>query len=61
MVLVHYLFHGEDGRYADAFARWLRDEAPAGPPSSSLYEALGTDAASLDRAYGNYASKLKVR
>ena len=60
-LLVHYLFHGEDGRYADAFARWLRDEAPAGPPSSSLYEALGTDAAALDRGYGNYASKLKVR
>jgi hypothetical protein len=60
-LVVHFLFHGEGGRYADAFARWLREQAPAGPPASSLYEALGTDAASLDRAWAGYADKLKVR
>ncbi len=60
-MLVHYLFHGEDGRHADAFARWLRDEAAAGPPAATLYEALGTDAATLDDAYRRYANKLKVR
>jgi hypothetical protein len=60
-LLVHYLFHGDDGRHADAFARWLRAEAGGGPPASSLYEALGSDAAGLDDAYRRYASKLKVR
>ena len=60
-MFVHFLFHGEDGRYAGSFARWLREQAAAGPPASSLYQALGTDGATLDLAYTRYASKLKVR
>lgn len=58
-LLVHYLFHGDDGRHADGFADWIatvRDGSPA-----PLTEALGIDGATLHRDFAAHARKLRVR
>ena len=58
--MVHFLLHGDDGRHADAFARYLESEAAGKGGSAVLYEVLGSSAQELEAAVTAYAKKLKA-
>ncbi len=60
-LLVHYLLHGEGGRYAGAFAGYLAAEQRGEAGPTSLLEELGTTPEALDRAVLAHARTLKVR
>lgn len=59
-VLVHYLFHGNGGAYADPFVRYLAIEAKGEGGPERFYETLGVDAATLDEEFERYFGKFKT-
>lgn len=58
-VLVHFLFHGDDGAHADAFVRYLGLEANGEGGPERFYETIGMDADTLDARFERYFSKFK--
>ena len=46
-MVVHFLLHGEDGRYADGFVRYIQAEVEGRAGPEVLYDALGTTAGEL--------------
>jgi hypothetical protein len=59
-LLVHFLLHGEDGRYADGFARYVEAELAGRGGSETLFEILGVDAGELRDAFVAYVRKVKT-
>jgi hypothetical protein len=59
-MVVHFLLHGEDGRYADGFTRYLQAEVSGRAGAEVLYEALGTTAGDLQDAFVTYVKKVKT-
>lgn len=58
-LLVHFLLHGEEGRYAEAFARYLTlDAAGAGP--DALYRELGAGPQQLQPALLDHVRRIKT-
>ncbi len=60
-LLVHLLFHADEGRHEEAFLRYLARavEGDAGP--QALLGELGLDAPALQAALERYAKTLKAR
>jgi hypothetical protein len=56
--LVHYLLHGEDGRYRPGFLRYMENEVEAGAGSSQLLESIGTDAESFQAGFIRHVGKM---
>jgi hypothetical protein len=59
-MVVHFLLHAEDGRYAEGFARYVEAETEGRAGPEVLYEALGTDAGELQDAFIAYVKKVKT-
>jgi hypothetical protein len=59
-MVVHFLLHGEDGRYADGFARYIQAEVEGRAGPEVLYDALGTTAGELQDAFVAYVKKVKT-
>ncbi len=60
-LLVHTLFHADDGRYRDGFLRYLTHEVTDGGGVTALYRELSLDAAGLQDAFERHVKKLKAR
>ncbi|MCP3981294.1 MAG: DUF1570 domain-containing protein [bacterium] len=60
-LLVHYLFHGDDGAHAEDFVRYLELEAGGGGGPDVFFRETGLSRATLDRDLAGYAKQLKVR
>lgn len=60
-LLVHYLFHGDDGRHSAAFSRYLEAEMNGEGGVNRLMSEIGMTPDGLDRAVAAYAKRLKVR
>lgn len=60
-LLVHLLFHAEEGRFEDGFLRYLRRAATGDAAPSVLYDEIGLDAATLQTALERHAKTLKAR
>ena len=50
-MVVHFLLHGEDGRYADGLVRYIQAEVEGRAGPEVMYEALGTTAGELQEAF----------
>jgi hypothetical protein len=59
-LVVHYLLHAENGRYAEAFAKYIEGEVAGLAGAEALYQALGVGAADLENAIAAYAGKVKT-
>lgn len=59
-MVVHFLLHGEDGRYADGFVRYIQAEVEGRAGPEVLYDALGTTAGELQDAFVAYVKKVKT-
>jgi len=59
-MVVHFLLHGEDGRYAEAFVRYIQAEVGGQAGPEVLYDALGTTAGELQDAFVAYVKKVKT-
>lgn len=59
-LVVHYLLHAENGRYAEAFAKYIEGEAGGRVGAEALYQALGVGAADFEIAIAAYAGKVKT-
>ena len=59
-LLVHYLFHGNDGAHAGAFVRYLEREAREGADTDSLYEMLDVSPRDLQEGLLAHAKKLRM-
>jgi hypothetical protein len=60
-LLVHFLFHGDDGAHADAFVRYLRREADDGGGVDAFLGDVGLSPAELDAGVVRHLKSLKVR
>ena len=60
-LLVHTLFHADDGRYRDGFLRYLTREAAGDGGGRALYRELSLDAAGLQQAFEQHVKTLKAR
>jgi len=60
-LLVHTLFHADDGRYRDGFLRYLTHEVTGDGGVTALYRELSLDAAGLQDAFERHVKKLKAR
>lgn len=62
-LLVHFLFHGDDGAHADAFVRWLGRAAHGAGEGDvdALYRELGLTLPELGAALDAHVGRLKVR
>jgi len=60
-LLVHYLFHGDDGQHSDAFTRYLEAEMNGEGGADRLMSEIGMTPDGLDRAVAAHAKRLKVR
>lgn len=60
-LLVHFLFHGNDGRYAVPFAGYLELETEGRGGAEVLYRELGATPEHLDSAFFEYVGRLKPR
>jgi hypothetical protein len=60
-LLVHFLFHGNEGRYATPFARYLELETEGRGGAEVLYRELGATPEHLDSAFFEYVGRLKPR
>jgi len=58
-LLVHYLFHGEDGARAEAFVRYLGREAKGEGAPEALYEEVAMTSEELDAAFKRYVLGLR--
>jgi len=59
-MVVHFLLHGEDGRYAEGFVRYIQTEVGGQAGPEALYDALGTTAGELQDAFFAYVEKVKT-
>ncbi len=57
-VLVHYLLHGEEGRYRPGFIRFMEQDDPTNTGPEVLLESLGADAESFQTGFTRYAGKM---
>jgi hypothetical protein len=60
-LLVHFLLHGEDGRHAGAFARYVTREVRGGGGRDALFEELGVTPEALDAALLSHLKQIKTR
>jgi len=60
-LLIHTLFHADDGRYRDGFLRYLTHEVSGHGGVSALYRELDLDAAGLQDALERHVKTLKAR
>ncbi len=60
-LLVHFLLHGEDGRHAEAFGRYLRLETEGRGGPDALFGELGLEPATLQAAVERHVKRLKPR
>jgi len=60
-LLVHTLFHADEGRYSDGFLRYLAREAVGDGGPEALYQELSLDAPGLQAALERHAKTLKAR
>jgi hypothetical protein len=60
-LLVHMLFHADDGRYREGFLRYLTREVDGAGGPLALYEELSLDAPGLQAALERHAKTLKAR
>ena len=60
-LLVHMLFHADDGRYRKGFLRYLAREVDGAGGPLALYEELSLDAPDLQAALERHAKTLKAR
>jgi hypothetical protein len=61
-LLVHALFHGEGGRHAEGFARYIAEAAERGAADAdALYAATGLDAAGLSALVAAHARTINPR
>jgi len=58
-LLVHYLLHGEDGRFSAPFVRYFGEEAAGRGGGEALLRLLGVSAAELDAGFRAYVADLK--
>ncbi len=49
-LLVHFLLHGDEGRHAEGFVRYLRSERDGSGGAEAFFEATGLESRSLDAA-----------
>ncbi|MBD3867419.1 MAG: DUF1570 domain-containing protein [Acidobacteria bacterium] len=56
--LVHYLLHGEDGRYRQGFLRFMENDGPATTGSRVLLESIGADAESFQAGFIRHVGKM---
>jgi hypothetical protein len=60
-LLVHTLFHADEGRYQDGFLRYLNREATGNGGPAALLEELSLDAPGLQGALEQHLKTLKAR
>jgi hypothetical protein len=60
-LLVHFLFHGDDGSHADSFVSYLRLEADGRGGAAAFLAEIGMTAAELDTGVQLHLKSLKVR
>lgn len=61
-VLVHALFHGEGGRHAEGFAKYIAEAAERGvAEADALYAATGLDGAGLTALVAAHARTINAR
>lgn len=60
-LLVHTLFHADDGRYREGFLRYLTREVAGNGGAMVLYQELSVDASGLQDALERHARTLKAR
>jgi len=60
-LLVHFLFHGDDGSHADSFVSYLRLEAEGRGGAEAFLGEIGMTAAELDTAVERHVKSVKVR
>jgi len=60
-ILVHFLLHGEQGRHADAFSRFIAIDAEGVGTPRRFFAELALDGAELDEALRRHAKTIKVR
>jgi hypothetical protein len=59
-ILVHYLFHGDEGAHADGFVRYL-EQAPLGQADAGdLFTEIGQTPQELDANLARHVRKLKI-
>jgi len=57
--LVHYLLHGEEGRFREPFVRFMHEDPAMAGGAKKLLEMLGVDEAAFMSAYERHARKMK--
>jgi hypothetical protein len=60
-LLVHFLLHGDEGRHAPAFARFLRLDARGEADPDALCRELGLDPNGLEAAWAAHVERLRAR
>ncbi len=60
-LLVHLLFHGDEGRHEDAFLRYLARAVDGDGAPQVLLDELGLDVPALQAALERHAKSLKAR
>lgn len=60
-LLVHFLFHGDDGAHAQGFADYLRHAAEGRGGTDMLYADLGLGQSALQASFADYVSKIRAK
>jgi hypothetical protein len=60
-LVVHWLFFGDEGRHAAAFARYLEGAAQGHGEPQALYRELGIEPAEVEAAVRAHVARLRVR
>jgi hypothetical protein len=60
-LLVHFLFHGDEGEHAAAFRRWLVLERERRGGREAFYRELGVTPQQLEEGFAAHIKRLKVR
>ena len=58
---MHYLLHGEEGRHADAFVRYLQRAAAGDGRTAVFYEEVDLRSEELQAGLERHLKKLDVR
>lgn len=57
-LLVHFLWHADEGRHAAGFVKYLKREIQEGPDPAAFYEAIGMSPQQLQASFEVYVKKL---
>lgn len=57
-VLVHWLFHGDDGSHAEAFVRFLKRDSAGEGGAAAFYEEIGITPEELDASWREHLRSL---